>query len=74
MPQRKSEQRAKLGRLLDERGLTLREFAEMVYEKTGYFIAVTNLSNICTGFRTIKKVEIAKHFADTLEVDINEIL
>jgi hypothetical protein len=74
MPPRKSEERAKLGKLLDDRGLTLKEFAEMVYERTGYFIAVTNLSNICTGYRTIKKVEVAKHFAETLNVDIKDIL
>lgn len=70
----KSYERSKLGAILDERGLTLRDFATMVYEKTGYFIAVTNLSNYCTGFRPIKKIEIAKMFADTLEIPITDIL
>lgn len=70
----KNYQRSKLGTILDERGLTLRDFATMVYEKTGYFIAVTNLSNYCTGFRPIKKIEIAKMFADTLEIPITDIL
>jgi hypothetical protein len=70
----KQYQRSKLGTILDERGLTLRDFATMVYEKTGYLIAVTNLSNYCTGFRPIKKIEIAKMFADTLEVQITDIL
>lgn len=70
----KTYQRSKLGTILDERGLTLRDFATMVYEKTGYLIAVTNLSNYCTGFRPIKKIDIAKMFADTLEVQITDIL
>lgn len=74
MPKRKNEERSKLGKILSERGLTLKQFAEMVFEKTGYFIAVTNLSNFATGFRQIKKIEIAKYFADTLEVEITEIL
>jgi hypothetical protein len=66
--------RSKLGQLLDERGLKLKDFAELVYEKTGYLIAVTNLSNYCTGLKPIKKVDIARCFAETLEVDINAIL
>jgi hypothetical protein len=74
MPKRKTEERSKLGKLLSERGLTLKQFAEMVFEKTGYFIAVTNLSNFCTGYREIKKIDIAMHFAETLEVDIKEII
>jgi hypothetical protein len=75
MSQKEKEyQRSKLGNLLIERELTLRDFAAMVYEKTGYFIAVTNLSNYCTGFRPIKKIDIAKMFADTLEVPITDIL
>ena len=67
-------ERSKLGILLDERNLTLKDFAEQVYLKTGYFIAVTNLSNYCTGLKPIKKVEIAKYFADTLDVTLTEIL
>lgn len=74
MAQEKTYQRSKLGTILDERELTLRDFATMVYEKTGYLIAVTNLSNYCTGFRPIKKIEIAKMFADTLELQITDIL
>jgi hypothetical protein len=74
MPKRKNEERSKLGKILTERGLTLKEFAEMVFEKTGYFIAVTNLSNFATGYREIKKIEIATYFAETLEVDIKEIV
>jgi len=74
MPKTKNNQRTKLGMLIDERGYTLKEFAEMVYNKTGYLIAVTNLSNFCTGFREIKKIEIARYFSETLEVDITDIL
>jgi hypothetical protein len=74
MPKRKNEERSKLGKILTDRGLTLKEFAEMVFEKTGYFIAVTNLSNFATGYREIKKIEIATYFAETLEVDIKEIV
>lgn len=75
MPQStKSLTRSKLGAILDERELTLKEFAAMVYEKTGYLIAVTNLSNYCTGYKPIKTVEIAKYFADTLDVSITDIL
>ena len=74
MPTMKSKERSKLGKLLSERELTLKQFAEMVYEKTGYFIAVTNLSNFATGYREIKKIEIAMYFAQTLEVDLKEII
>jgi len=70
----KKYQRTKLGLLLDERNMTLKEFAELVYKKTGYFIAVTNLSNYCTGLRPIKKIDIIKKFADTLEIPITEFL
>lgn len=74
MQNKPSYERSKLGKLLDERGLTLKEFAEILYEKTGYLIAITNLSNFCTGYRQIKKIEIAKNFAKALDVDITEIL
>ena len=70
----KDYQRSKLGLLLDQRGLTLKDFAEQVFEKTGYLIAVTNLSNYCTRLKPIKKIEIAMYFANTLEVPITEIL
>ena len=66
--------RSKLGKLLDEKNLTLKEFAAMVYDKTGYFIAITNLSNYCTGFRSITKIETARYFADTLDVPVTDIL
>ena len=74
MTQESKYTRSKLGMILDERGLSLKDFAAMVYEKTGYFIAVTNLSNYCTGFKALKKIQVAKMFADTLEVPITDIL
>lgn len=67
-------ERSKLGKLLDDRNLSLKEFAEMIYFKTGYIIAITNLSNYCTGFKPLNKISIVKHFADTLDVPITEIL
>jgi hypothetical protein len=67
-------QRSKLGILLDERDLSLKDFAELVYLNTGYIIAVTNLSNYCTGLKPINKVLIAKYFADTLQVPLTDIL
>ena len=70
----KKYQRSKLGHLIDERNMTLKEFAQLVYEKTGYFIAITNLSNYCTGLRPLKKIEIIKKFRDTLEIPITELL
>jgi hypothetical protein len=70
----KTYTRSKLGKLLDERNLTLKEFAALVYDKTGYFIAITNLSNYCTGLRRCTNIRILQHFADTLEVPINDIL
>lgn len=66
--------KSKLGKLIRERGMTQKEFATLVYEKTGYFIAVTNLSNYCSGYKPIKKIETAKIFADVLDVPITEIL
>jgi hypothetical protein len=75
MPKKKPKyERSKLGKLLDERDLTLKEFAALVYERTGYIIAITNLSNYCTGFKQIRSIPIAQSFADTLEVSILDIL
>jgi hypothetical protein len=42
------KEKSKLGKIIKERGITQREFAEMVFQKTGYLIAVTNLSNYCS--------------------------
>jgi transcriptional regulator with XRE-family HTH domain len=68
------KEKSKLGRLIKEKGLTQIQFAEMVFQKRGYFIAPTNLSNYCSGYKTIKKIETAKIFAEVLEVQITDIL
>lgn len=67
-------QRSKLGMILKDRDLTLKEFAEMIFIKTGYFIAITNLSNYCTGYRPISSIKVAQKFAETLELPITDIL
>ena len=67
-------QRSKLGMILKDRDLTLKEFAEKVFIKTGYFIAITNLSNYCTGYRSISSIKVAQKFAETLEIPITDIL
>jgi len=67
-------ERSKLGQMIREKGITQKEFAKMVFQKTGYLIAVTNLSNYCSGYKEIRKIDTAKKFAETLEVPITEIL
>jgi hypothetical protein len=74
MSNEKNYTRSKLGKILDERNLTLKDFAALVYERTGYLIAITNLSNYCTGYKPIKKVETAIFFAQALEVPLTDIL
>lgn len=66
--------KSKLGRLLDERGLKLKDFGTLVFEKTGYFIEITNLSNFCTGHKSIKALKTALYFAKTLDVLIEDII
>lgn len=71
---KKPRKKSKLGQIIKQRGITQKDFARMVFDSTGYFIAVTNLSNYCSGYKPIKKIETAKIFAQTLGVDITEIL
>lgn len=68
------EKQSKLGKLIREKGMTQKQFAEAVFTQKGYFIAVTNLSNYCSGYKQIKKIETAKIFADVLGVEITDIL
>lgn len=68
------EKQSKLGKLIREKGYTQKQFAEALFNEKGYFIAVTNLSNYCSGYKTIKKIEIAKMFAEILQVELTEIL
>ncbi len=69
-----AKQKSKLGQIIKQRGLTQKEFAEMVFQKTGYLIAVTNLSNYCSGYKNIKKIDTIQKFAETLEIPITDIL
>lgn len=73
-PKGKSHRKSKLGKLLNQRGYTLKDFASMVYNKTGYLIHLQNLSTLCSGYRKIVRIDIAQKFADTLGVDIKEII
>lgn len=68
------KKQSKLGKLIREKGMTQKEFAELLYRKHRYFIALTNLSNYCSGLKSIKKIDTAMMFADVLEVDILDIL
>lgn len=70
----KGRARSKFGNLLDERGMTLRQFAILLYERTGYIINITNLSNYRTGLKPIGTVEVARKFAEALDVTIDEIV
>lgn len=65
---------SKLGQAIKAKGYTQKEFAQKVYEETGYFIAVTNLSNYCSGYKKLVKIDTAKNFAQVLDVHINDIL
>jgi hypothetical protein len=69
-----AREKSKLGQLIKDRGMTQREFAERVFTETGYFIALSNLCNYCSGYKTLKKVETAKIFAKVLQVPLEEIL
>jgi hypothetical protein len=66
--------KSKLGKLLNERELTQRDFAEMVYLKTGYLIHLQNINAYCTGSKVIKTLRVAQYFADTLQCDIHDII
>jgi transcriptional regulator with XRE-family HTH domain len=65
---------SKLQDILTERGLTQQDFAATLYEKTGFFISPQHLSNFCTGYRQLKKLDMAMAFAQTLEVDVTAIV
>jgi len=71
---KRKRRRSKLGMLLDEKGYTLKDFAALVYDKTGYLIHIQNLSTICSGHRKIVRIDTAQKFAETLGVDLKDIL
>lgn len=68
------EHKTKLSKLLVERKLNQRQFAELVYDKTGYLVHLQNLSNLVTGLKTIKTIAVAQAFATTLGVTIEDII
>ena len=66
--------KSKLGKILNERGLTQKDFAELLYEKKDYLIHIQNLNAYCTGLKEIKTLRLAQIFADTLGLQISDII
>lgn len=66
--------RSKLGIILDQRGLSYQDFAELVFEKTGFFIHAQNICSFSTGLREIKTIKIATFLSYTLGVEITDII
>jgi hypothetical protein len=66
--------RSKLGELIDQKELTYKEFAELVFAETGFFIHKENVCNYATGLREIKTLKLAINFAKALNVDVNDII
>jgi hypothetical protein len=70
----KVNRNTKFGQILNERELSLSEFGELLYEKTGHFMLPNNISNYATGYKTISSIKLAKLFAKALGVDIKDII
>jgi hypothetical protein len=68
------QHKTKLSKLLADRQLNQRQFAELVYDHTGYLVHLQNLSNLVTGLKTIKTIAVAQAFATTLGVTIEDII
>ena len=68
------QHKTKLSKLLADNQLNQRQFAELVYERTGYLVHLQNLSNLVTGLKTIKTIAVAQAFATTLGVKIEDII
>jgi hypothetical protein len=66
--------RSKLGVILDEKGLSYQDFAELVFQKTGYFIHPQNICNFSTGLRDIKTIKVATFLSYTLGVELTDII
>jgi hypothetical protein len=64
----------KFGQLLNNRKLSLSEFGELLYNKTGHFMLPNNISNYATGYKKISTIKLAKLFAKALDVEIIEII
>jgi Zn-dependent membrane protease YugP len=65
---------SKFGKILKERELTYQQFAEMMLNKNGYFVHLQNISAYATGYKPIATIKVAKAFADTLEVAMEDIV
>jgi len=46
----------KFGKLLDKRELSLSEFGELLFNKTGHFMLPNNISNYATGYKKISSI------------------
>jgi transcriptional regulator with XRE-family HTH domain len=66
--------KTKLALLLEQKGLNQREFAELVYEKTGFIMHLQNISNYHTGYKQIRTIKIAQIIAETLDVSILDVI
>jgi transcriptional regulator with XRE-family HTH domain len=66
--------KTKFGQILDKRGLSLTQFGELLYIKTGHWMSPNNISNYATGYKTISTIKLASLFAKALGVEINEII
>ena len=65
---------SKFGKLLDKRELSLSEFGELLFNKTGHFMLPNNISNYATGYKKISSIKLATLFAKALGVEINELI
>ena len=70
----KPTRKTKFGQLLDNRGFSLSEFGELLYNKTGHFMLPNNISNYATGYKKISTIKLATLFAKALNVDLTEII
>ena len=70
----KGNRNTKFGQILNEREMSLSEFGELLYEKTGHFMLPNNISNYATGYKNISTIKLAKLFAKALGVEIKDII
>jgi hypothetical protein len=66
--------RSKLGEVIDQKGITYQEFAEILFKETGYFMHRQNVWQYASGFLEIKSIKMAQCFAQALKVDVNDII
>ena len=66
--------RSKLGRIIDEKGLSRREVADALLVQFGYYINTTNMGAYCTGVKVLRNVRYLKMFAQVLGVTIEDLV